>query len=91
MRKIIYGLLLLPVFAFAQTVQFKSSNVKITGGTIAGVAVTNAGANINPVGDKGTPRGVRYMQMTAVLVKAIQDQQAEINKLKKSIHRNNSR
>lgn len=30
----------------------------------------------------GDPRGVRYMQMTAVLVKAIQDQQHEIESLK---------
>lgn len=32
--------------------------------------------------DKGDPRGVRYMQLTAVLVKAIQQQQAEIAYLK---------
>jgi hypothetical protein len=35
--------------------------------------------------DKGDPRGVRYMQMTAVLVKAIQDQQHEIDDLKRQI------
>ena len=34
--------------------------------------------------DKGVPLGVRYMQLTAVLVKAIQEQQAEIDTLKKS-------
>lgn len=32
--------------------------------------------------DKGTPSGVRYQQMVALLVKAIQEQQAEIDALK---------
>jgi hypothetical protein len=35
----------------------------------------------------GDPRGVRYMQMTAVLVKAIQDQQHEIDQLKRQLKR----
>jgi hypothetical protein len=34
--------------------------------------------------DEGTPSGVRYEQLTAVLVKAIQQQQAEIERLKSS-------
>lgn len=37
------------------------------------------------VDDKGDPRGVRYMQMTAVLIKAIQEQQKQINHLKRTI------
>lgn len=37
--------------------------------------------------DKGDPRGVRYMQMTAVLIKAIQEQQAEIDGLKRQLAR----
>jgi hypothetical protein len=35
----------------------------------------------------GDPRGVRYMQMTAILVRAIQDQQHEINQLKRQLKR----
>lgn len=37
------------------------------------------------VDDKGDPRGVRYMQMTAVLIKAIQQQQRQIEKLKRTV------
>lgn len=36
---------------------------------------------------QGHPLGVRYMQLTAVLVKAIQDQQREINQLKRELHK----
>jgi hypothetical protein len=36
---------------------------------------------------EGQPLGVRYMQLTAVLVKAIQEQQAEINELKAAARR----
>jgi hypothetical protein len=39
------------------------------------------------VDDAGLPRGVRYMQLTAVLVKAIQDQQSQIKKLQLQIKR----
>jgi Chaperone of endosialidase len=35
---------------------------------------------------KGTPKGVRYQQMVALLIKAIQEQQVEIDKLKKKLH-----
>jgi hypothetical protein len=38
--------------------------------------------------DKGTPSGVRYEQMVALLVRAIQEQQAEIIALKKQVHAN---
>ncbi len=38
--------------------------------------------------DKGEPLGVRYMQMTAVLIKAIQEQQGQIDQLKAVIARN---
>lgn len=37
------------------------------------------------VDDNGEPRGVRYMQLTAVLVKAIQDQQKQIRALQRAI------
>lgn len=36
--------------------------------------------------DEGTPQGVRYMQLTAVLIKAIQQQEAEIAALKTELH-----
>ena len=35
--------------------------------------------------DKGEPRAVRYQQLTAVLIKAIQEQQAEIKELKSRV------
>lgn len=35
----------------------------------------------------GDPQGVRYMQMTAVLVKALQEEQAEITELRREIKR----
>jgi hypothetical protein len=37
--------------------------------------------------DEGTPSGVRYEQMVALLVKAIQEQQQEIDQLKREIKR----
>lgn len=37
--------------------------------------------------DAGTPSGVRYEQLTAVLIKAIQEQQHEIDELKSHLHR----
>jgi hypothetical protein len=37
--------------------------------------------------EEGTPARIRYMQMTAVLVKAIQEQQAEIDSLKRQLRR----
>jgi hypothetical protein len=41
-------------------------------------------ASVYPSGpDKGTPKGVRYEQMVALLVKAIQEQQVEIDELKR--------
>lgn len=36
--------------------------------------------------DNGNPRSVRYQQLTAVLIKAIQEQQHEIEVLKKRLH-----
>lgn len=35
--------------------------------------------------EEGTPQGVRYMQLTAILVKAIQEQQAEIVSLRSRV------
>ena len=43
------------------------------------VAIYDRGPNI------GTPKGVRYEQLTAVLVKAVQQQQAEIDGLRREI------
>ena len=43
------------------------------------VAIYDRGPNI------GTPKGVRYVQLTAVLVKAVQQQQAEIDGLRREI------
>lgn len=37
------------------------------------------------VDDTGRPRGVRYMQMTAVIIKAMQEQQQQIGKLQKEL------
>jgi hypothetical protein len=55
-------------------------------GTMVGL-ITEDVQKVDPrlvaLDDKGDPRGVRYMQMTAVLVKAIQDQQHEIDDLRK--------
>jgi len=47
--------------------------------------VQKVDARLIAVDDNGSPRGVRYMQLTAVLVKAIQEQQKEIDELKRRL------
>ena len=37
--------------------------------------------------DKKTPRGVRYQNLTALLIKAIQEQQVQIDELKRQLAR----
>lgn len=37
------------------------------------------------MGTDGKPNGVRYQQMVALLVKAVQEQQAEITQLRKQV------
>jgi hypothetical protein len=39
--------------------------------------------------NEGTPSGVRYEQMVALLVKAVQEQQHEIDGLKRQLKRHN--
>jgi hypothetical protein len=58
----------------------------------AGVAtrVAEDMAKINPLlvtyDDDGKVEGVRYMQLTSVMAKAIQEQQAEIEQLKETVN-----